>query len=173
MSVVTSDGNYSVDVPQVNDSTDRDRFGTLINAILESLPSWLRTRIDDMNFADFDLSRPVLKDYTEEQTSPSSSSGTLTLDIENGNHFATTLTENVTTLTISNPAASGTVQPITIKFTQDGIGSWTVAFPASFKWSGGSAPTITATAGAVDWVSAWTDDGGTTWYANVMGQAYS
>lgn len=172
MATTTTDGNYSVEVPQTNNAADIDRFGTLINAILHGLPAWFRTRIDDMNFADFVLSRPKLKDYGETAQSVSSSSNVLTIDIEDGNHAYTTLTENVTTLTINNPTATGFVCPILLFVTQDGTGGRTITWPASFKWAGGSAPTVTSTASATDIYSAFTRDGGTTWYANIVGQNF-
>jgi hypothetical protein len=114
------------------------------------------------NFADQVLSRPELKDYSETKTAPSSSSGTLTLDIANGNNFETTLTENVTTLTISNPSPTGKVCSISLVLTQ-GASAYTVAWGAAFKWAGGTAPDLT-TANSIHVITAMTLDAGTTWY---------
>ena len=82
--------------------------------------------------------------------SVSSSSNTLTLDWATGNVFTTTLTENVTTITVNNPTAG---HKITIKFVQDGGGGHTVAFPGGWKWPAGTAPTITAAGGSIDVVT--------------------
>ncbi len=58
-----------------------------------------------------------------------------------------TLTGNVT-LTLSNPADGG----VYYLLIYTGAGSFTVTWPASVKWPGGTGPTITATASKVDLV---------------------
>lgn len=86
---------------------------------------------------------------------------TTTLDLSLGNFFYMTLDQN-TTIAFSNVPASGTV-PISIEFTQNATGTYTVAWPSSVKWSKGSTPVITTGNGAVDVISGYTRDGGTTW----------
>lgn len=147
-------------------------WGYILNTKLDSHEDEFGTRTQDQNYADLELQRPLLVDYAEKISNPSSSSGTLTLDYAVSNHFYTTLTENVTTLTISNPPASGRLGIITLEITQDGTGSRTFAFPASFNWPGGSTPTISSGAGETDIVVARTRDAGTTWYA-VLNQNFS
>lgn len=95
---------------------------------------------------------------------PSSSSGTLTLDFASKSRavFATTLTENVTTVTISNLPSSVYLE-YEIHYKQDGTGSYTVAQPASHKALGGSDTTVASAANAVTVLSASSVDGGTTW----------
>jgi len=115
-------------------------------------------------FADQDVIRPKLLDYSEEQTTPASSSGVLTTDIENGNVFEVTLTENVTTWTISNPPATGDAGSFTLILKQDGTGGFTFAFPASIDWAGGVAPTLSTAANAVDVLVFTTTDAGTRIY---------
>ena len=114
-----------------------------------------------------------LQDYKETRTTPSSSSGTLILDISNSNVFEVTLTENVSTLTISNPATSGKACSFTLILKQDGTGGWTFAFPASVKWSGGTAPALTTTASAIDLLTFVTTDAGTVWYGFSAGADFS
>lgn len=127
----------------------------------------------DLACADQEVQRPEIIDYGITSTSPSSSAGTLTLDWENGNSFQVTLTEDVSTVTISNPPATGTFGEIIIKFIQDSTGSWTVTWPASVKWPGGTGPVITTTATTgTDCVSLKTWDGGTTYYGD-FSQDYS
>jgi hypothetical protein len=128
---------------------------------------------EELSCQDQVVSRPELKDYSETVTSPSSSSGTLVLDLENGNTFEVTLTENVSTLTISNPPATGHVGPLTIILIQDGTGSRTVSWPASFKWAGGTAPTLSTGAADEDVITAFTTNAGTKWRAFVSGQDIS
>lgn len=115
---------------------------------------------------------PEFTDYSLTSTSPTSTSNAVTFDIENGNSFQHTLTEN-TTVTLSNPADSGKFCEIIVKFIQDSTGSWTVTWPASVKWPGGTAPVITTTLSTgVDIISLKTWDGGTTWYGD-FSQDYS
>lgn len=103
-----------------------------------------------------------LTSFTERYSEVTISSGAVTFNLDNANVFLVTLTENITSITFSN-VTSATVMPITIEFTQDATGGRTVTgWPAGVKWSGGSAPTITATAAAVDVIAGYTRDGGTT-----------
>ena len=48
-------------------------------------------------------------------------------------------------------------------------GAYTVTFPASVKWAGGTAPTLTAS--GYDDLGFFTIDGGTTWQGFVLGKA--
>ena len=115
--------------------------------------------------ADNIISRPVLSDYAIDHSVPTATS-TVTFSLIFGNSFVTTLTENVT-VTISNPPASGAYGECHIKIIQDGsAGAYTVTWPASVLWPGGTAPVISTGNDAVDSVSLWTIDGGTTWYGN-------
>ena len=100
-----------------------------------------------------------------------STSNATTIDCEAGNSFSHTLTEN-TTFTFSNPPASGTSFAFTLKIVQDASASgYTVTWPASVDWPSATAPTLTATASAVDVFVFYTHDGGTTFYGFVAGQA--
>jgi len=100
-------------------------------------------------------------------TSPASATNVLTLDLQLGNSFSVTLTENVSTLTISN-APDDVYCELILILTQDALGPWTFAWPATTKWAAGTAPTITATASATDIFKLFTVDGGTTWYGAVQ-----
>lgn len=95
---------------------------------------------------------------------------TETIDLSDGSVHVITLDENVT-FTFSNPVATGRASSFTLILRQDGLGTNTVTWPASVKWAGGAAPTITADASAVDVLTFLTVDGGTTWYGFVAGQA--
>lgn len=126
-----------------------------------------------MNAADGVLQRPEIKDYAETRATPSSSAGTLTLDMTTANVFEVTLTENVTTLTISNPPASGKAGSLTLILKQDATGGRTFAWPASVKSAGGTDPTISSAANAIDIYTLLTTDAGTTWYVFTGGQSFS
>jgi len=94
-----------------------------------------------------------------------------TIDTSAGTFFAHTLTEN-TSITFSNPPATGTGYGMTVKIVQDaGASGYTVTWPASVDWPSATAPTLTATASAVDMFVFVTHDGGTTWYGFTAGQA--
>lgn len=88
---------------------------------------------------------------------PSSAAGALDIDLTNPAGFATTLTEDVTTLTFSNIPASRFVE-FTVAWTQDATGNWAVTFPASVQ----NPPTIAPSANAVTITRFATWDGGTT-----------
>jgi hypothetical protein len=108
---------------------------------------------------------------SEEYTAVTSTSNATTVNLQDGTNFSHTLTEN-TTFTFSNPAASGKSSSFTLKLVQDASASgFTVTWPAAVDWPAATAPTLTATASAVDYFVFITHDGGTTWYGFTAGQA--
>ena len=108
---------------------------------------------------------------SEEYTAVTSSSNATTCNMRDGTNFSHTLTEN-TTFTFSNPASSGKVSAFTLKVVQDASASgYTVTWPTAVDWPSATAPTLTATASAVDYFVFITHDGGTTWYGFTAGQA--
>ena len=107
----------------------------------------------------------------EEVTAITSSSNAATLNLRDGDNFTHTLTENVT-YTFSNPASSGKASAFTLKVVQDsGASGYTITWPSSVDWAAATAPTLTATASAVDYFVFITTDGGTTYYGFTAGQA--
>ena len=113
------------------------------------------------------------KGISEEAVTVTQGSGTVTLDLAQGNFFEFTLTENVTGWTFSNLASSGTASSWIIKITQHASSAKTVAYPAGVKWAGGTDHVMTVTNNAVDIISMFTIDGGTTIYANIVGKAFA
>jgi hypothetical protein len=108
---------------------------------------------------------------SEEYVAVTSSSNATTVNLRTGTNFSHTLTEN-TTFTFSNPASSGKVSAFTLKLVQDSSASgYTVTWPSSVDWPAATAPTLTATASAVDYFVFITHDGGTTYYGFTAGQA--
>ena len=75
------------------------------------------------------------------------SSGTVTIDFRTANYISCTLTG---TTTFANPTTESVGQSGSIIITQDGTGSRTASWGSQFKWVGGTAPTLTTTAAAVD-----------------------
>jgi hypothetical protein len=108
---------------------------------------------------------------SEEYTAVTSSTNATTINLQDGTNFSHTLTEN-TSFTFSNPASSGKVSAFTLKLVQDASASgYTVTWPAAVDWPSATAPTLTATASAVDMFVFITHDGGTTYYGFTAGQA--
>ena len=83
------------------------------------------------------------------QVSSVSSASTITLDFHSGPNFAVTLGTNAT---FASPNNQSTVagQAGSIFITQDGTGSRTASFNSVFKFPGGTAPTLSTAANAVD-----------------------
>ncbi len=107
----------------------------------------------------------------QETVVTSNSSTTTTLDLASGNVFNITLVGN-TTFAFSG-ATNSKACAIGLYLRQDATGGRTVAWPASVKWAGGTAPTLTTTASALDILVFESLDGGTTWYGSLAGANYS
>ena len=73
--------------------------------------------------------------------------GSTTIDFTTANIITATLTG---TTTFANPTTESVGQSGSIILTQDGTGGRTAAWGTQFKWVGGTAPTLTTTAAAVD-----------------------
>jgi hypothetical protein len=113
----------------------------------------------------------IADSYNETYAAVTSSSNATTVNCEAGNTFSHTLTEN-TTFTFSNPPATGTSYSMSVEIIQDaGASGFTVTWPTSVDFPAATAPTLTATASAVDVFVFTTRDGGTTWYGFTAGQA--
>jgi len=124
----------------------------LLARILEAIQTGAK------NFADMVLSRVVLKDYGETLKVHGNAGASATVNLEEGNVHSITIDQN-TTLTFSNPPASGTAGSFMLVMTNPG--SFTITWPASAKWPGGTEPTWT-TSGR-DRAVFFTEDGGTVW----------
>jgi hypothetical protein len=111
----------------------------------------------------------IATSYNETYVAVTSTSNATTVDCEAGNTFSHTLTEN-TTFTFANPPATGTGYTMTIEIIQDsGASGYTVTWPTSVDFPAATAPTLTATASAVDVFVFTTRDGGTNWYGFTAG----
>jgi|14BtaG_2_1085337.scaffolds.fasta_scaffold09487_2 hypothetical protein len=75
------------------------------------------------------------------------SASTITIDMANSNNFSVTLAHNAT---FANPSNLTAGQSGSIFLTQDGTGSRTASWGSNFDFAGGTAPTLTTTASAVD-----------------------
>jgi len=79
---------------------------------------------------------------------------TITPDFAVANNFSVTLGGN---RTLANPTNLVAGQSGVIKITQDGTGSRTLAFGSYWDWAGGTAPSLTTTASAVDILAYYVD----------------
>jgi hypothetical protein len=118
------------------------------------------TRSASIDMADNVLQRPELKDYSETKVAM----GANDVDLSSGNVFTKTIS-GATTLTFSNPPASGKAGAFTLILTNGG--SATITFPTSVDWAAATAPTLTAA--GVDVLTFTTIDGGTIWYGIASG----
>jgi len=75
------------------------------------------------------------------------SSATITPDMADSNNFSVTLAHNAT---LANPTNLTAGQSGSIFITQDGTGSRTLAYGTQWDFVGGTAPTLTTTAAAID-----------------------
>lgn len=118
-----------------------------------------------------DVSGEFIADSYNETYSALTAGATVDIDCETANAFSLTL-DQITTITFSNPPASGTSYSFTLKIVQDASASgYTVTWPSAVDWPAATAPTLTATASAVDYFVFITHDGGTNWYGFTAGQA--
>ena len=95
----------------------------------------------DVDAGDNDISKVVLKDYAETDVAITSGT-TLAIDLANGNTGSVTLGHNVTDIDFTNVPTDGT-STFTLKATQDGTGSRTLAINAITVNGGSDATGLT------------------------------
>lgn len=104
------------------------------------------------------------KDYTEGVVAIGTVGATHTLVLTNGTVQTATLT-SATACTFTMPTATAG-KSFVLLIRQPASGSTTTATFTNVKWSGGTAPTITATLGRLDIISFFAD--GTNWYGSFV-----
>lgn len=100
-------------------------------------------------------------------------SGARTLNLAAGNVVTCTLTGNVTWTFPSSGIGTTQASYLTLFTTQDGTGGWTQTWPASVKWSGGTAPTVTTTASVKSLFTFFTADQGASWLGAMVGTGFA
>jgi hypothetical protein len=111
------------------------------------------------------LTRPTIKDYGETINAVGNLTGAKTFDLTLGNIVTGTVT-GATTLTFSNPSATGIACSFTFIVTNGA--AFVITWPASVDWPGGTAPTLTAS--GIDILTFITIDAGTTWRGFLAGK---
>lgn len=107
------------------------------------------------------------KKYSSPYYDNGNSGAAKTIDFDNSNFQLLTLTANCT-LTLSNPVSGA---PYILALKQDATGSRIITWPATVKWSGGYAPTLTTTASRTDLVSLIYN--GTNYFGTLIGVNYN
>ena len=107
-----------------------------------------------------------------ETLSTANSTATTTLDLSTANVFNITLVVATTTFAFSN-AVNGKACAISLYLHQDATGNRAVNWPASVKWAGGTAPTLTTTASAIDILVFESLNGGSSWFGSLVGANFS
>lgn len=113
------------------------------------------------------LNTPTLNNAITVEGYAFNTSTNAAVDLANGTLQVPTLTGNWVPDTGWPTATLGQGFRMILK---TGAGSFTVTWPSSVKWAGGTAPTITSTASRADIIDFESD--GTNWYGYVVGQAY-
>jgi hypothetical protein len=108
------------------------------------------------------LTNPTVNGYTEGVTAVGTVSSASTLSLASGTVLTATLTAS-TACTFTMPTATAGKSFVLLLKQAASTGNGTATF-TGVKWSGGTAPTITATAGKMDILSFFAD--GTNWYGS-------
>ena len=160
---------YDANLPTWPSSVDATEVGYL-DGVTSSIQTQIDAKMTPTYTGNVDITGELIADSYNETYSALSGT-TPAVNCETGNSFSLTLSGN-TTFTFSNPPASGTAYSFSIEIIQDaGASGYTVTWPTSVDWPAATAPTLTATASAVDVFVFTTRDGGTTWYGFTAGQA--
>jgi len=119
---------------------------TLTGIIKGSGTSALTTATAGTDYAGIDTAQTFTKGQRGEIT-VLTDGATITPDLADSNNFSVTLGGN---RTLANPSNITAGQSGSIFITQDGTGSRTLAYGSNFDFAGGTAPTLSTTAAAVD-----------------------
>lgn len=112
-----------------------------------------------------------VKDGGKETVNTVASAGaTPTISLASGNVQMVTLSANAT-ISLTG-ATNGVACSLSLYLVQNGTGGWVVTWPASVKWPGGLAPSLSSGANKIDLIILETLDGGTTWFGALAGADY-
>lgn len=111
-------------------------------------------------------------DYNETTVTKGSASGTTDLDLSQANVFRVEAIDNIT-ITISNVTSTPPGNSVVVYVVEsDGAGPYTISWPSSVVWNGGSAVGEVSQNGNVE-ISLLTDDGGTEWRGRKSGSGFA
>ena len=115
-------------------------LGTMAVENVAAVPAM--TYAAEQSYADNLLTRPKIKDYGETLVAKGSLGATPAFDYSAGNVQSGTNSEAITSSTMTNWPASGTAGSMTLFLTNGG--AFSIVWPTSVDWPGGTAPTLTA-----------------------------
>jgi hypothetical protein len=130
-------------------------------------------RISETQYIDvLDSNSIANTDYNESTQTISSASGTTDLDLSQANTFRVEAIDNLT-FTFSNVTSTPSGNSITVYVVEsDGAGPYTLSWPSSVVWNGGSAVGEVAQNSNVE-ISLLSDDGGTEWRGRLSGENFA
>ncbi len=112
-----------------------------------------------------------MKNHTAKSTSPTISSGALSLDIDNGNDFDVVWDANITSINISNWPGSNRITKLRLRLAMDSS-TRTVTWPSGWYWENGTAPTLPGSNEDIE-IELWSRNSGTKVYARELGQGFA
>lgn len=155
--------NLSLTYPTPLDPATANLWGATVNDIIIALDAEEATKTINQSFADFTLTRAMLKDCASASYDLGNISGAVTVDYTNGSYQYGTLTGNITSLTINNPPPTGNVAYLTLELTQDGTGSRTIDLTGGTYFAPDGGIDLSTAASAKDKLRLETRNAGTRW----------
>lgn len=145
---------------QVTSVTDASGYTKIGVTLLASDGAFTDTDVVELTLQQ---PNPVVGEDRSTVTAVVPASGVATVDCALGDYFTLAPTANVTGWVFQNVPQGCS---ILIKLTQDATAR-TVAWPASFRWVGGTDGVVSTAAGALDLLALTTHDSGATWLATL------
>ncbi len=168
---MTIDGTSGVTFPdtttQASAGLTASGSATLTNktiAFADNTLTGVASTSTSQTLTDKTLTNPSINNYTEGVVAIGTVTSSHTFSLTNGTLQTATLTAS-TACTFTMPTATAGKSFIVLLKQAASTGNGTATF-TNVKWSGGTAPTITATAGKMDILSFVSD--GTNWYGNAV-----
>ena len=165
---VGTDLNVAGSIIHVGDTNTKITYGADSITLTAGGTDYQAITSAGTNFADTDVVRPNLKDYSETVNAIGSVTSNTAVDFSAGNVQTVTVGGNCE-FSFTNPPASGKAGTLTLIITNGG--AHTVTFASAVKWPSDVPPSLTTS--GVDVISFLTTDGGTNIYGFVGGLNFS
>ena len=165
---VGTDLNVAGSIIHVGDTNTKITYGADSITLTAGGTDYQAITSAGTNFADTDVVRPNLKDYSETVNAIGSVTSNTAVDFSAGNVQTVTVGGNCE-FSFTNPPASGKAGTLTLVVTNGG--AHTVTFASAVKWPSDVPPSLTTS--GVDVISFLTTDEGTNIYGFVGGLNFS